>query len=222
MLSQLTAAVQPQATRRLIKKNTILLYQGEVPRGAYVVSKGIVKAYNLTGNGEEQITAFIADNEPFPSPWIFDKSSGALFYYETMTDCEIYTLAKDDLLAIIAGDVDLQKSILNYFVTSYTGSLLRITALEQSRASEKILYTLYYLLFRYGKETSPGSYVVNLELTHTIIAKLIGLTRETTANELGKVRKKGVITYDKQYYTIDKAKLERLIGEDSFADLTLQ
>jgi CRP-like cAMP-binding protein len=109
--------------------------------------------------------------------------------------------------------------ILDYFVTNYTSILMRVTALEQSRARDKIILTLYYLLFRYGKQTKPGKFTINLALTHNVIASLVGLTRETTTTELSKLKKQKVVQYSHHTYTIDKPLLERMLGEDSFTDL---
>ena len=83
------------------------------------------------------------------------------------------------------------------------------------------MFTLYYLLFRYGHEVKPGIYTVDLKLTHSVIASLVGLTRETTTNELTKLREQKVLTYSVHRYSVDRAKLERLLGEDSFESVKL-
>ena len=97
-----------------------------------------------------------------------------------------------------------------------------IVALEQSRAREKIMFTLYYLLFRYGRPTKSGNYVIELGLTHSIIASLVGLTRETTTTELSKLKRQKVVDYNLHSYVVNKQKLERLLGEDSFQDVIIR
>ncbi len=61
--------------------------------------------------------------------------------------------------------------------------------------------------------------VSRLELTHVVIADLVGLTRETTAIELNKLKKLGIVKYDSKEYVINKKKLEHHMGEDSFGSL---
>lgn len=102
---------------------------------------------------------------------------------------------------------------------THTGLLMRITALEQGRATEKILFTLYYLLFHYGHEAKPGYLTINLKLTQPAIASLVGLTRETTAKCLSQLRRKGVVSYKGHTYTINKEKFNTYLGEESFSDL---
>jgi len=112
-------------------------------------------------------------------------------------------------------------SALDYFATNYTGLLVRITALEQSRAREKIMFTLYFLAFRYGRQLSAGNFVIDLPLTHSIIASLVGLTRETTSGEMNKLKQQKIVDYHAHTYTVNKPLLERMLGEDSFSDITL-
>ncbi len=94
-------------------------------------------------------------------------------------------------------------------------------ALERAQARDKILTILYYLCRSSGREFKPGKYKVELHLTHSIIASLCGITRETTALELSKLKKDGVVRYTARYYLIDKKAIEKLLGEDNFASLSL-
>lgn len=209
------------SSKRFIKKRTILFYQGEVPRSANLVKTGLVKVYSINSSGEEQIVAFHTPGDIFPTPWVFGESSNTLFYYEALSDCEILSLPKDELTKLVYSDPVMLKSMFDYFVKEHTGMLIRVTALEQTRAIEKILFTLYYLLFHYGKEGEPGIYTIDLKLTQPIIASMVGLTRETTAKNLNQLKRRGIIEYKEYFYTIDKVKLERYLGEDSFKNINL-
>jgi len=220
-MQDIITAIRPFATKRTFKKHSILLYQGEAPRAAYVLLSGVVKVYSINAAGEEQIAAFEVAKDVFPMPWIFHKASTTLYYYEALTDCEVLTVQREQFHNALEANPKLQASVIDHFTVAYTSMLLRVTALEQSRAREKIMFTLYYLLSRYGRETKSGIFRVELALTHGTIASLVGLTRETTTTELSRLRRQKVLTYTAHEYTIDKAKLERLLGEDSFKDITL-
>lgn len=222
MTDDFIEAIRPFSVTRTFKKRSILLYQGEVPRAAFMLLNGVIKLYTLNNAGEEQVAAFYVRGDLFPGTWIFNKASSTLYYYEALTDCEVLTLPKDELRKVIDSKPEFTTSLLDYFVTNYTGLMMRVTALEQSRASEKIMFTLYYLLFRYGKEIRPGIFSVEVQLTQSIIASLVGLTRETTATELGKLRRAKVLNYAAQTYTVNKAALERALGEDNFTDLNIR
>lgn len=219
-MEELITAIAPHATKRAFKKGTVLLYQGEAPRMAYILKSGVVKSYTINNNGEEQIVNFFSDNDMFPAPWIFGKASTTMYYYETASNCEVLTIPRDMLRESMAKP-EWSLAIQDYLATNYTSMLMRVTALEQSRARDKIMLTLYFLLFRYGKQGKQGTFTIDLALTHNIIASLVGLTRETTTTELSKLKKQKIVQYSHHTYVVDKQRLERLLGEDSFGSVNL-
>jgi CRP/FNR family transcriptional regulator, cyclic AMP receptor protein len=219
-MKHIVDALTPNATKRAFKKGSILLYQGEAPRMAYIIKSGHVKVYTINNAGEEQIVTFHSANDIFPSPWLFGKTAATQYYYETFSDCEVLTLPRDILLERIHASPHAP-AIIDYLATNYIGMLMRVTALEQSRAREKIMFTLYQLLFRYGTENKPGIFTIDLPLTHSVIASLVGLTRETTTAELNNLKKQKIVSYVKRTYKVHKKNLERALGEDNFHDVTL-
>lgn len=202
-------------------QGNILVYQGEVPKSAYIVKSGIVKLYNITAQGDERIAAFKLAGDLFPTTWSFGKASSAFYYYEAQTDGEMYVMTREEFHNFINENPVAMGLVASHYLSNYAGSLMRITALEQPKASDKVLYTLYYLVQCYGGEIKPGMIRINIQLTQQMIADLIGLTRETTAAELVKLKKRGILKYKGREYTIDRDKLIQSIGEDNFKDLNV-
>jgi len=187
---------------------------------AYVLVSGHVKVYTINNAGEEQIVTFHSASDIFPSPWLFGKTATTQYYYETFSDCEVLTLPRDIMLQELHKP-ERGPALINYLATNYIGMMLRVTALEQSRAREKIMFTLYQLLIRYGRAARPGVFTIELPLTHTVIASLVGLTRETTTAELNYLKKQKIVQYTKRTYKVHKENLERALGEENFKDVTL-
>lgn len=206
---------------RKFQQGNILVYQGEVPRTMYVVKSGIIKLYNITQQGDERIVDFKLAGDMFPTSWSFDRIPAAFYYYEAQTDGEVYVADLGAFQAYIARNVEALKALADGYLSKYAGSLMRITALEQPKASDKVLFTLYYLIQGYGREVAPGSYRIAMQLTQQMIADLIGLTRETTASELVKLKKRDILTYRGREYTVNRQKLVHAIGEDNFKQLQL-
>ena len=216
---KLLASLLP-GTHRSFKAKTPIIYQGEAPRNGYYIKSGIVKAYTLQSNGEEQIVSFYGPGDFFPLPWLFEKITTSIYYHEALEPCQLINVTRQDIKDHVWGNSQVKDGLLNKLVEDQAAYLMRITALEQSRAVEKILFTLYYLLYQFGKATNiENTYVIETKLTHATIAALVGLTRETTATELNKLKTKGVLSYSKKLYTVDRKKLEMVIGEDGFSEL---
>jgi CRP/FNR family transcriptional regulator len=213
--------VLAKGTIRSVPKNSVIFYQGEVPQSAALIKRGVVKVYNLSPDGEEQLASFHVAGEFFPSTWMFGQTTSTIYFYETFTDCEICFVPRRDLMSIINKNAENVKFFMEAYVKNYTGMLLRVTALQQAKANAKISYTLFYLSQRYGKVMSQNTSKINIQLTHQQFASLVGLTRETTATEMKKLEKQGIVRYDNQVYKVNTKKLLESMGDESFTDIKL-
>ena len=220
-MEEIAELLPTQTTRHSVKKHAILVQQGEVPTQAYVVLHGAFKAYRLSHLGEEQVVGFRAKGDIFPETWIFGKTTTAMCFFEALEDSEVLSVERSVFLELIDTHPKLKQEIFDYMTSSYTGMLVRVTALEQHRAADKILLLMCYLMFCYGKETKPGVYTVDLQLTHTTLGGLTGLTRETTTVELGRLKRKNIIQYDSKRFVIYRHALERELGDESLPDIKL-
>lgn len=208
-------------TLRTIKKSGNVLFQGEIPRGVMMVRSGVVRAYTITSAGEERTVSLHGKGDIFPLSWAFSKTNTSLFYYEAVSDTRVFQVPKAAFVDALEKHPEHAMALLDYTSKAYSALLLRVTGLEQSRAVEKIGFTLYYLLFTHGNETSDGVYSIDIRLSHSLFASLVGLTRESTAKNMKILREKGIIEYGSFAYSVHKEKLEAFLGEDSFRDLEI-
>lgn len=208
---------------RTFRKQEIIIFQGEAPRAAFAVKSGTVKAYNLSVNGDEKPVAFYAPGTVFPGAWLYGKIANAVYYYEAFTpEVSLYAVNRDELATYIKKHPDLLYQELERSVTDQLGTMMRLNALQHSRASDKLLYTLHYLALSHGKEIAPDQVEIQLDLTHQDFANLTGLTRETAATELNKLKRKEVIDYDKHKpYRLNLKTLTRLLNDQYIADVKI-
>lgn len=177
-----------------------LLFQGEVPEYALVVKDGIVRVYDIGLEGEEKIVAFRGTYDVLPTAWIFERSRTARYYYAAVTKVEAWAVNRQELLKRLQSDNQLQAWYLSRFVSQCSGAIGHIRALENSKAPEKLLRLMHYLSTRFGDYIQPDIVKIDVRLTQQDIASMSGLSRETTAVELGKLRREGVISCIKQRY----------------------
>lgn len=201
-------------------KNQILLFQGEAPRFAYVVKSGIVKTYNVSSQGVEQLVGFASKLDVFPFTWVWGKAPSALYYYEALTDCEIYCVPRDDYLNYIKADPSLLIAELEKYAQLEVGNTLRLNALLNLKAHDKLVHTLHYLAQIHGEPAENGLVTIALGLTQQDFANLIGITRETAATELNKLKKNGVIFYSPGvYYKVDMTKINQLLNDQFISEI---
>ncbi len=196
-------------------KGNLVLFQGEIPRYGFYVLSGSLKLYAIDNDGNERVVGFCTEADIFPLDWLFGGRS-ALFYYETISETQLVPISKID----IQNNKDIAKYTQDTLIRDSASSLLRNLALQQSNASNKILYLFFYIAIRHGKEVGVGLYNLGLPLTHQLIADNLGLTRETVANEMSKLKKAGVVVYRRKQYVVDKALLIRTVGKEITVNFT--
>lgn len=197
------------------------MFQGEAPRDAYIVKKGTVKVYNLDGQGREQLIYFNSDLDVFPFAWIMGKAPSALYFYEAFTDVEVYQLPRERFVDFLRADKDLLFRNLEMQAARDHSQTMRLNALIHSKASDKLAHTLQYLIQNHGiRRSNSNTVTIGILLTQQDFANLTGLTRETTAVELGKLKKRGVIAYKSGgFYQINLQRLQRLLSDQFMDDL---
>lgn len=170
-------------------KGEIILFEGEIPPCAYVIKKGVIKTYNLTSEGQEKPISFDSDMETLPAGWVFGKQRRTQYFYEAFTDCIVYCVPRQELLEFITGSRERLYDYLDYFVYRYLNYQMRVNALEQSKAADKVLHTIYFLAIRFGHDIQKDTVRIQLPLTQQDLANFMGLTRETTGIELKRLEK---------------------------------
>lgn len=206
-------------TLKTFRAKAPLAFQGEVPRDIFIVLDGIVRAYTITSSGEERIIGLYGKGNLFPLSWALDQAPNALYYYEAMSDARVLAVKKADFKTIVQADHEAAKQLLGMVAHEYTSAQLRITGLTQSRTLEKLAYTFYYLMFGYGLDRENDTVLINLKLNQTLLASLMGQTREGTARNLKVLVEHGAISYEGSSYTVHRDKLINMLGEDNFREL---
>lgn len=200
---------------RKYSKNSLVLFQGEVPQFGFIVESGCLKIYAIDSEGNEKVVGICSKGDVFPTDWLVGQSSSVMFYYETLEDSTLIPIQRSECKEHV-----LQDYINTYMQYEATSSLLRNLALQQSNATNKILYFFFYLATRHGQEKSGGLFSLGLPLTHQFIADNLGLTRETVASEISKLKKSNVVMYRHKHYVVDKALLIRTVGKEITSNFT--
>lgn len=203
------------------KKGQTLLFQGEVPRHVYIIKKGAVKVYNIDSAGEEKIINIIAPDEIVAPSWVFGKAPVALYYYDVLADTQAYMLSRSEFATLIRSNPKALYAAFDKLSSVFTGAIIHINALEESKSARKLISLFNYLIVRFGKTRPGGTVFIDLRLTQHDIARMLGLTRETVAVELSRLKKQGVVSHQAQHYVVNSDKLQRIGGEEEFSKVTI-
>jgi CRP/FNR family transcriptional regulator len=207
-------ALFQEGRSRSYQKNEIIIRAEDDPQGVYFIETGLLKIYSLTKQGDEHVTHFFGPGDFFPMIWIF-RDQMRNVYYEAIEPVTVRIISKSSFLSLVNKNQDVMFELLEEMVQRYLRYAGRIDNLLYSDARERCAFRLLSLANRFGQKTPEGT-VINANITHEDMAHSINMTRETFGRSLGRLQKRGVISYDDQHHLVvkDLMSLVNTIGQD--------
>lgn len=196
------------------KKGETILLKGDKPRGMYIVESGLVKVYTITNSGDERLVTIARDEEEFPVGLSVGLIDRAQYFYEAFTPCRVRIVPPHEFLEYTLSDREVMKRRLVRVIGLLLATHARVNALEQSRASDKIAETLFYMAGQFGTSVRAPTARFKLNVTQQEIANSLGLTRETTNIELKKLESNHIISHTRKNYILYMERLKKYLGKD--------
>lgn len=199
------------------KKGETILRAGEEPRGVFFLKKGFVKLYSLSKDGEELTLIIFMPGDLFPITWALNEASNT-YYLEAMTPCELMRSPVGRFLDFVSNNSDVYFDLTGRMLTRLGGVLRRMEHLVFGNAYSKVASILLLCADRFGKKQGKNI-IIEVPLTHSDIAKLIGVSRETISLELKKlenkklVSRKGKLVVIKNYKSLMRESVVDTFGE---------
>lgn len=181
-----------QGTSLSYKKGEYIIRPGESPPGIFYIDSGIVKAYDITKYGEENMLIMRKQHEVFPLIWAITGQDRHVIY-EALSPTKVWRVDRDKFLKLIRDDPGVLAPLLDMTVEMYRIHSERIINLEYRSVRERLISFLLTMSQRFGKKTIMGV-TINVPLRQQDIASSINASRETTSRELTALEKKGLIS----------------------------
>ncbi|MBX3010179.1 MAG: Crp/Fnr family transcriptional regulator [Caldilineaceae bacterium] len=207
---QLSVIVQDLRSRDY-KKDELIFRQGDESREVYLVLKGKVRIYKISPSGNETsidifsthnlLGEFAAlDNEPRSAS---AKAIGAV---------TLLTMAQERFLDHANHIPGLAMNLARLLAQKLRSRAAYAESLAQFDAAGRLLHILLDKNERYGEVIEPGKqYLLNLALSQSDLASMVGARREWINRILSEWRRRGLIEFDNGVITI--LDLPRVIAE---------
>ncbi|MET1033562.1 MAG: Crp/Fnr family transcriptional regulator [Candidatus Saccharimonadales bacterium] len=185
-----------QGTRLTYKKGEFVIRPGEIPSGIFYIVKGLVKAYDITKYGEENLLIIRKENEVLGLTWAITGQSRNIIY-STLAPTELLQINREQFTTFLSSNPEAAMPLIDMLVDMYRMHSDRILTLEYRSVRERLISFLLTTAKRFGEETG-NEVVLMVPLKHQDIASSISATRETTSRELATLERQGLISRDKQ------------------------
>jgi CRP/FNR family transcriptional regulator len=179
-------------TKYSYKKGEFIIRPGEVPSGVFYIEVGLVKAYDITKYGEENLLIIRREGEIFPLIWAVTGQERQVIY-EAISPTTVWEIPRAKFLDHIKSHADALAPVLDMTLEMYRIHSERILNLEYRSVRERLISFLLTMSHRFGKKT-PDGLLINVPLRHQDIASSINASRETTTRELTALERKGLLT----------------------------
>jgi len=166
-----------------------LFRQGDACTQIYCLIRGFVHIEQLTEDGDDFTVRVVGCDDVFGDESLFDKAVHA-GSATALDDCIIAVCRADTLKALCMRYPLLGLNIARCLQERHDRFLNRIQRMAFSRARDNLLTLLRELAAECGVPEACGMRL-EVMLTHTQLATLIGTTRETVSYELGKLERNG-------------------------------
>jgi CRP-like cAMP-binding protein len=187
-----------QYERLRYKKGDYLKILDKQPHGISCLQSGVVRCLSLSKAGAELTINIFKPISFFPVGWVINDANDN-YTYEAVTDVEVSIAPKDKFKVFLQNNPDVVYDLLKRIYRGLEGYFLRLESLLSRDPYFRVLVQLVIHTRRFGVQEGE-KYKVNL--THTQLAALSGLTRETVTREIKKLEEQKLIDYEGKKLTV--------------------
>lgn len=181
-------------------KNEFIIRPGESPSGVFYIEEGLVKAFNISKYGEENLLIIRKAHEIFPLIWSLTGKELDV-NYQVLAPTIVWRIDIEIYLNFLTHHTTALPPLLDIIIEQYRMHSLRILNLEYRTVRERLISFLLNMSERFGKET-PDGLLVDVPLKHQDVASSINASRETVSRQIAVLERKGLISQKRGYFTL--------------------
>jgi CRP/FNR family transcriptional regulator len=190
------------------KKGELVIRPGETPPGVFYIEKGLVKAYDITKYGEENLLIIRRSGEVLALTWAITGQDINIIY-SALAPTTLWCISREAFLKCMQTNPQLTIPILDMVTNMYRLHSKRILNLEYRSVRERIISFLISTSERFGEKNPDHSILINVPLRQQDIASSINATRETTGRQLAYLQRHNLISVKQSLITLkDLEKLQ--------------
>lgn len=185
------AALRASLVRRQFRQGAAILQQGDPGQMLYLIESGQVRIFLQDEEGQEASVIVYGPGEIFGELAVIDglpRSASAV----AMEDTIVYTLTRDAFREHMRNMPQLALNFLDALSVRVRYTTQQVESLTLHDVSSRLARKLIELARQHGV-VKPDGVQINMALTQSDLAGLVGATRESIIKALGTFRRQGYI-----------------------------
>jgi CRP/FNR family transcriptional regulator len=189
-----------QGTRLVYEKGEFVIRPGGPPQGVFYILSGLVKAYDISKYGEENLLIIRKPGEILGLTWAITGEDRHIIY-STLARTELLQITRDQFTSFVRTNPTAALPLMDMLVDMYRLHSERILNLEYRTVRERLVSFLLSMARRFGRTTNDGT-ILEVPLRHQDIASSISATRESVGRELSGLERQGLLTSSQSVITL--------------------
>lgn len=190
------------AKTRNYRPGEIIAYANDYPQYVYHIESGFVRIYLINNDGQE-LTLYIMGPKLFFSMGWAIANMPTNYYFEALTSTTVSYILNKTFYDFVANEHELLMELMKVHLLSLDGIITRMEALTSGNALNKISTAILFASQYFNTTRTDKNLIINLPLTHRIIASFAGLTRESTSMAMKKLEREKIISYKRRLLVIN-------------------
>lgn len=176
-------------------KGHLCLREREEDPHIFFILDGKVQIYTLTKCGKKKILFILGPDNIANDSFLYNANT---VYCETLEPCRFYLVPRGLLAALMEEDLQLARALFVYQERKISRLERQLKNTVGSIYLERRLASKLWKLARdFGRPTDRGV-LIDMDLTITFLADLLGAPRETTSRVCKKLAGQGLLVMDKK------------------------
>jgi CRP/FNR family cyclic AMP-dependent transcriptional regulator len=187
-------------TKLTYSTGEFIIRPGGSPPGVFYIEQGLVKAYDITKYGEENLLIMRKGGEMLGLTWAVTGQDRNIIY-AALAPTTVWLVGRDVFMKFIRENPVAALPVIDMVTDMYRLHSERIMTLEYRTVRERLISFLLTTCKRFGEKTEHGTRIT-VPLKHQDIASSISATRETTSRALAELERKGMLRSDQSHITL--------------------
>ncbi|MFS0882961.1 Crp/Fnr family transcriptional regulator [Metabacillus niabensis] len=201
--------VQEIAIKRTYKKKQIVFIEGEKREAVYFIQSGIVKAYKIDEDGNEQVISLLHEGDMFPHVGFFDTAPYPATV-EIVQDAELFVILIDEFEELMIRWPQIAVKVMKIMGRKIVELQQRV----QDFISKDVSHRLIEILIRLAKEQGVqhvNGISIKIPITNQDFANMVGASRESINRILNQLKKDELILFNRtEIFIYDLKTLQEL------------
>jgi CRP-like cAMP-binding protein len=187
----LLAGLAASLRRRAFRRGTMIFHKDQVGDALYIIESGTVRIFLPSEGGNELHIDTLGPGAVFGDMALLDgqaRSASA----DAMEDTVTHTLSREEFQRYLSSSPALATALIALLSTRLRHVMQYTETLAFLDVHGRIARTLQDLAKQYGVTTPDGT-EIDLDLTQTELARMVGATRERVNRALASFRAQGIL-----------------------------